>query len=172
MKLNSGLVAALLTMFSVKSIAEIAVEQYNRDVANEVAKAMTPEACDTFATLCANADGRKKSVWLNADDPRWIECGFDQMTKDEMMIFRRLHEHYGREIALTKDGMMVSPMTDHPAKKPMAVPATVAANVVPFEKQGQVPYSGPVASKAETIAWLKTADLSDLVPAGKALVTA
>ena len=109
MKPNSGLVAALLMMFSVKSIADIAVEQYDHRVANKLAESMTEEASDVVGRLSDYADVSRQPVLLGADSPKWAESGFDAMSADERMVFRRLYEHYGREMTFTRHGLVVFP---------------------------------------------------------------
>jgi predicted nucleotidyltransferase len=124
MKPNSGLVAALLIMFSVKSIAEIPVEQYDHRVANKLAESMTEEASDLIGVLTRQADVSRQPVYLACLTSEWESAGFADMNEDERMIFRRLHEHYGREVSFTEDGLIISPKSK-PKSAPVVSKKTV-----------------------------------------------
>ncbi len=55
------------------------------------------------------ADKSGFSIILQADDHRWREVGFADLTGQEHMLIRRLSKRCGYQIALSSNGLIVPP---------------------------------------------------------------
>lgn len=141
MKPNYGLIAILLSFSSTSayaSIKDVPIEEYDTRFATAIAGGMTQEASEAIDDLAKAADKSKMPAHLSADNPAWFNCGFQNMEEDDMIAFRRFYGKYGREIALTKDGIVVYPrmskkeLNEAAAKWVKETPSEEIRNVLQF----------------------------------------
>jgi hypothetical protein len=109
MRPNSQFVALVLFALGVTSVKAATPDKINNSTLDILKEEMTPHAEVTYAELCDVADTTGEPVYFGKTHPYWKEAGFDEIDEPARILFRRMQEHFGREMCFEEDFIVVFP---------------------------------------------------------------
>jgi hypothetical protein len=124
MRPNSQFVPLVLFALGLNNVKAVTSDKITDVTLDILYDEMTPDGSQFYNNLCEIADKKGEPVYINSDHPSWKTSGFCEMNGPARIIFRRLQQHFGRELVFTRGNMIVFPHEKvllARGKKPLAV---------------------------------------------------